>query len=275
MKKTLFVSLIFLFLNASESLAQDEKYNSISLNWGYGNIMRQDKSFSPMIHKKSSPINLLFEYNRSKNTEQQAYIKFGLYKPIVGEEFTFNYHDGKKETTYPHSFYLVDINYALGKNILEKGKWKLALGGKVRNRLMASDYLFGNAGSFGYYFTFGLNVWTKINFDLNEKHHFVSHVTLPLFSFNARSPYNSQNDQYFIDSYSHKPFKTFNQYIKGGELQSWGKSQSFDFDVSYYYTLSEKWEIGGKYLLSMDFNQNPTKFAQLENVFYLSGKLKF
>ena len=169
----------------------------------------------------------------------------------------------------------MDINYALGKNVLEKGKWKLALGGKARNRLMASDCLFGNAGSFGYYFSFGLDRWTKINFDLNEKHHFIANVALPVFSYNTRSPYMSQNDEYFSDAYSHKPLKSAINYVKRGELQSWGKAQSFDFDISYYYSLSEKWELGGKYMLLMDFNQYPTKFSQIENVIYLSAKLKF
>ncbi len=275
MKKTLYFFVLMLFLNLGDSTAQEENYNSLSLNWGYGNLMRQDLNFSKMIHNDWSPINFLIAYDRSKKLEQQAVLKFSNYKPIVGEQFDFYYYDGKMETALPHSMHIADINYALGKKILKKNRWDLVVGGKLQNRFMASDYIFGNASSFSYYFSFGLNVWSKIEFELNQKHRFITNIALPLFAYATRSPYLSVDDQYLVDNYDHKALKAVGNFIKRGDFQSWGSSQSFDFDLTYYYALSEKWDIGLKYLLSMNFTQTPTSFTSIENVFYLSANLKF
>ena len=114
-----------------------------------------------------------------------------------------------------------------------------------------------------------------MQFDLNEKHHFKSNVSLPLFSYIYRDPYLAQDDEFFENIYSHKGLKELGARIKDGQLQSWGSSQSFDFDLSYGYALNEKWEIGCMYLLSMNLNQIPTKFTQIENVIYVSGTFKF
>lgn len=202
-------------------------------------------------------------------------LMFGLYKPMIGEQFEYNSFYNGIQPTLPQSFLMLDINYSLGKNILDKGKWKLALGGRSANRLNSSNYDFGPAGSYGYYYSFGLDIWMNVKYRLSEKHRFVSNLALPVFAYNSRSPYLSADDQYFENASSHKGFESFLNYIKSGELQSWGSYQKVDFDVSYYYTLSDKWDIGGKYVLALDFNQVPTNFTQIENIFYLSVNLKF
>ena len=247
----------------------------LGLSWGMGNIMRQDLTVSPFVHQEWSPLNVRLFYERSNKLEQQASLKFGHYSPRIGEAYSYNsFYDGE-QTTLPHDFTMIDINYALGFSVMENGKWKLALGGKSKNKFYASAYNFGPSGPWPLFIAFGLDIWLNMQYDLNEKHHFKSNLSLPLFSYIYRDPYLAQDDEFFENIYSHKGLKELGARIKDGQLQSWGSSQSFDFDLSYGYALNEKWEIGCMYLLSMNFNQIPTKFTQIENVIYISGTFKF
>ena len=276
MKQILSLILFLSLFGSSDLFAQEERANSLQLNWGVGNIMRQDISFSPMIHQKWSALNFAIIYERSKKLEQEAFAKFSRYTPQVGEPFEFNsYFNTGKYSTYTHSLIMLDVHYALGKKVVDHNDFQLTIGGKLRNRLWPADYIFGNAGSFGYYFSFGLDAWLKMEYKLSEKDHLKAHVALPIFSFNSRSPYMSQNDEYFEDNLEHKDLKSLVNFIKRSKFQSWGQSQGIDLDLSYYHTLSAKWDIGASYWLCMNFNQTPTHFASIENVLFLSTRLKF
>jgi hypothetical protein len=267
--------LIFLTITMMAQEQEQARVNSFGLSWGMGNIMRQDLTLSPFVHKDWSPINVQLRYERSKKLEQQASLKFGSYSPNVGEAFTFySFYNGEL-TTWPHSFTMIDINYAIGKSISDKGKYKFVLGAKSKNQFYLSDYSFGSFSSSPIFIAFGLDIWLNMKYDINEKHHVESNVSLPIFKYVYRDPYLSQDDEFFENLYSHKPLKEMTDRIKDGQLQSWGSSQSFDFDLSYGYSLNEKWEFGCTYLLSMNFNQIPTKYAQIENVIYISGIFKF
>ena len=273
MRKTI-ILITVLFINRIYS--QDDLYNSISLNWGVGNIQRQDLSFSPMIHRDWSPVNFVLTFSRSKKFEQTASVKFGNYKPSVVPPYSYiSPFSGNEYLTATHSFNVLDVNYAFGKKMIENDAWKISIGGRSRNRLNASNYNFGVFGSFGYYFAFGIDFWAKFEYKLSEKQRVISSIAIPIFSSVSRSPYMSQDDPYFMDNYTHKGFKAFTNYIKRGTLQSWGNSQSLDFNLMYTYSLSEKWDVGGSYWFSLNLNQQPTHFSSIENVICLSGHFKF
>lgn len=274
MKKYTFLIVAFFF--TSSLIAQDEKHNEFSLNWGMGQIMRQDQTVSPFIHQQWAPINVLLTYSRSKKLDQLAEIKFSLYNPSIVEPYSFNSFYNGNETDIAHSFKLIDFNYALGKSILDKNQWRLVVGGKSRNQIYSSDYNFGpTLTPSPMFISFGLDLWLNLRYALNEKHYFKSNLGLPLFSYVYRAPYAAQNDDYFENIYSHKGIKEFTNRVKDGELKSWGNSQRFDFDLSNGYVLNEKWDIGLTYLLALNFNQSPTHYTQIENVFFISGKFKF
>lgn len=274
-KPGLFFTTLFIFCTMVLFAQEDVKVNSLELNWGMGNIKRQDLTVSPFVHKDWSPINIRLVYERSKKLRQQASLKIGQYSPRIGEAYQFYSFFNGELTAMAHSFLLIELKYAIGKSIMEKGKWNFVLGGKSNNKLYPSTYNFGPSGPSPIYSSFGLDLWLNLSFELNEKHHFNSNVSLPVFSFIYRDPYLAQDDEFFQNLYSHKPLKELTERIKDGQMESWGKSQGFDFDLNYGYLLNDKWEIGCTYLLSMCFNQTPTEYAQLENVIYISGKFKF
>jgi len=275
MKRRIINICLFIFLTVALMAQEAEKGNSLRLNWGMGNIMRQDFTVSPFVHTEWSPLNVQLVYERSKKLEQQARLKFGQYSPRIGEAFAYNSFYNGEQTTEAHSFTMIDINYALGKSVMEKGKWKLVLGGESRNQFYPSTYNFGPSGPSPIYMAFGLDIWLNVKFDLSEKHHFKCNVYVPVFSYIYRDPYLAQDDEFFQSLYSHKPLQELADRIKDGELESWGTSQRFEFDISYSYVLNEKWDVGLTYLLRMDLNQNPTKFTQVENAIYIGAKFKF
>lgn len=274
MKKTL---LFLLCLTLTGSLfAQQDIQKSLSLSWGFGNLQKQDLTFSPMIHRDWSPLNVVVEYQRSKKIEQSLLIKFSQYQAIIGEQFEFNsFYEEGIQSTYPHLFSLLDINYSIRDQIVEKENWNLAIGARSRNRLLPTVYNFGNFNSLGYYFSFGLDFTLDASLKIDDRQQITSGIAVPLFFYNARTDYLWHTDPYLAQNYSHNGFKAFWEYLKDGEFQLWDKAQSVDFYTQYFYSINEKWEIGGRYALSMNFNQAPTPFNQIENTFYLSGKLKF
>lgn len=276
MKKILYVCLLAFLICGGNIQAQNENPRSLQLSWGVGNLVRQDLTFSSIVLRSTSPLNVALTYSRSQKWEQRVFVKFGQYSAMVGEPFDY-YWDTPDEPSsrYPHSFTMLDVNYSLGKSLIDNGKWKLIVGGKVKNDLHISYNNFAAFGHFGYYLSFGLDAWVNLHYQPGEKHHFQSNLSLPLASYISRSPYTSQNDKYFEDNYDHSDIKALLNFMKRGSIHSWGQSQTVDFDLSYFYQLTEKWEIGGNYYLSMNFNQTPTNYASIEQVLSLSGKFNF
>ncbi|MDX2362045.1 MAG: hypothetical protein QNK23_14645 [Crocinitomicaceae bacterium] len=269
------ILLIFPVFLAHSLYSQEEKHNAITLNWGMGNIMRQDLTVSPFIHQKWSPVKVGLNYTRTKKLDHLLNVEFGLYKPSVADPYLFNSLFEGELSSLAHNFMLINIDYALGKSVIENSKWDLIIGGKSRNYIYASDYNFGASGPSPMHISFGLDLWINVKYFLNEKHYFNANVSLPIFSYIYRAPYLAWNDEYFENISSHVGIKEFGSRIEDGQFQSWGTSQRVDFDINYGYVLNARWDIGMSYHLSTIFNQTPTSFTQIENVIYLSGKIKF
>ena len=85
----------------------------------------------------------------------------------------------------------------------------------------------------------------------------------------------SQDDEFFQAIFHHKGLPTFIEYLRGGEFQSWGVSQSLDFDLGYTFAISGAFDLKASYWLSMNLNQVPNRFASVEHIVYLGGKFKF
>ena len=268
--------LILMLLGLLDLNAQESNYNSLQFSWGLGQVQRQDLTFSPMIHQKWSPINFSLSYQRSKKLEHIALVRYGLYKPQISEPYpystTFNSHN---RTTYPHSFNMIDIQYGIGKKIINNARFTASIGAKSKNRLWLSSYNYGESGTSGYYINFGLDLWMKVTYELNSSNKLYANVGLPFFAYIYRNPYLGQDDRYFEDNLSHSDIKSLFNHVKRGGFESWGTSQSLDIDMTYYRTISDKWDLGISYLFSLNKNQSPTKLTSIENVFSLAANLKF
>ncbi len=277
MKTNKLIIFIAILLSCMNLQAQDgDKKSSLSFGWGTGYFKEQDLAISPMIHDAISPVNAFVEYRHSGKLEHQLYTRFGLYKADFAEPFSYYYDNPDElEFSWPHSNINIDINYSLGAVVVDRNGLKLTLGGRSRNRLHPSDNVMAPSVLFGYYISFGLDAWAQLNYSVGDKHEFSANLALPVFSMNGRSAYNWMDDWYFEDTFSHKPLNILASYIGGTKMQSWGVSQSVDFDASYYYSLSEKWSIGASYWFSLNMNQYPRNPTSIENLVSFNLKLKF
>lgn len=272
--KKLIILIIPLLFSLGLS-GQDENHNAITLNWGMGKIKRQDLTVSPFIHKEWSPVNIMLSFSRTKKFNHLLEFKYSSYNPGIIEPYDFKTFYNGEERGLDHSFTLIDLNYALGKSIIDKKDRSFVIGGKSRNLIYASDYNFGTVGPSPMYISFGLDIWLNAEYNLNEKHYFKSNLSLPIFSYIYRAPYLAWTDEYFENISSHKGLKEFASRIEDGHFQSWASSQRFDFDLSYAYVLNKNWDLGICYLLSNNFNQTPTSFSQIESGIYLNANFKF
>lgn len=273
MKQIAFI--IFITLNISESFAQDTTHNSIQLEWGIGNIQRQDMTVSPFIHRDWSPVNTLLNYEHSKKLEQQITLNFSLYSPKPTEAFEFTSFYNGTSSTIPHSFKMIEIDYSLAKKWVKKKNWSLAAGGKSSNFIYASDYYFGESGPSPMMISFGLDAWGFVHYQLNESQYFRTTLSLPLFSFVYRNPYLTEDDSYHQILLSHKGIQELGDRIVAGKFRSWENAQRVELNMQYGYIINKSWDIGLSYYFSMNLNQQPTKFTQFENVFFLIGRIKF
>lgn len=266
------ISAILIDLNA-----QEEPLNSVQLGWGFGHLLRQDLSFSPMEHSKWSPGNFQASYERkAARMTSIVDVGFKLYKPSLTEPFEFYWEDPEDLlSSYPHSFKQLDVSYSFLFPIYETARLELLLGGRQRNRLVASDYLYAISSSFSYYFSFGMDLSIHLNYKLGEKNRLGAAVNATVFAFNSRSPYLGLDDQYLEDNYSHSGFRAFLNYVGHARPQSYGTAQDLELSADYERILSGKWSLTGSYNLSLNFNQSPTTYASICNVIFLGAKVKF
>lgn len=275
MKKTI-LFFMMLFLGAF-GIAQETAKNSIQLDWGLGTLHRQDLSFSSLIHNPITPINTQITYQRSGKWNHEVSSRFGLFKEWTAKSYPF-YQDAEKQEevlTNPHQFVFLDINYSLIKTLISNDKWEFSLGARERNRLQITDFSTGEGTHFSYYFCFGIDAKTSMKYSINEKSKISANLYLPIFSHISRPPYAAQDGEYFYDSRSNNAIPTVIEYIERGTFESWKNSQIFDFDLAYKYSLNDRWSIGAKYLLSMNFNQKPNTLNSIENYYYITTEFKF
>lgn len=276
MKKIpIIILLVTVFLQGS-TLAQVEKTNAISLSWGIGNLKRQDVNFSPFIIKSWSALNLGLVYEHSGRQYHRVYSRFGGYTGYHEGSFTYNTEEKgelKQVETLPHSFNVLDLNYTIGFKVPSQDKFKILIGGQARNLLNIGDYEYGNSGIGFYNFAFGIDAWTSFNYALSSKHSLGVELSLPLFSWVTCSPYLGQDDQYFRDVAKNKVFDSVGNYIRRGELQSWGGFQRVDLQLNYTYALSEKWNLKATYTLNMNFSKTPQSYSSIENVLMFGAQI--
>lgn len=272
MKKYL---VILLAVVAGKIIAQDSTFNSVQVGWGYGKIMRQDLTLSPFIHEDWSPVNFFASYHRSKKLEQDFAVKFSFFDPIIADSYEYNSFYNGDVVTLPHSFKLIDIDYALGKKILGNEKWSFIAGGKSRNFIYASDYYFGDSGPSPMFISLGLDFWLMVKRQISEKQYIVGNLSLPVFSFVYRDPYLAQDDEFFENIYSHNGLTELASRIEDSKLRSRDKAQRVEFNIRYGYRINRLLDVGLGYLFTLNKNQAPTEFTQIENIFSVNVTLKF
>lgn len=255
--------------------AQDSsRYNAAGLDLGAGYLMRQDLLFSPVIHADVSFPVYGFYYVRDAQLFQQVHIKFAGYHPMVDEPYEYLLH-GETDTAFPHSFTFVDLDYALGKSVMETSHGRLIIGGTFLSDVQAMYYVYGRISSFGYYAQIGLGGFAQYRHSLGENHLLTATIQLPLISWVARSPYLVNDDAFIENIISHSGVRTFGALLADGNLTSWHQVQTFDVDAQYRYAMSAYWDIGARYTFTFIHMQKPLQLLSFAHTLSASAVFKF
>lgn len=272
--KTHFIILL-LIIGISPAQSKDSTFRSMQLSWGVGNIMRQDMTVSPFIHKDWSPVIVHLNYDRSKRLYQQINLGFSFYAPKPLGSFQFNSFYNGSEETVSHSFKMIDFDYSLGKQWYSSNPWTILAGGKSRNFIYASDYYFGESGPSPMLISFGIDAWGMFRYNIDKKQYIDAQVSIPVFSFTYRNPYLNEDENYHQMLYAHNGPKEMGTRIADSQLRSWGQVQRMDLKMRYGRAINNKWVVGVGYNHSFNVNHQPTNFTQFENVLLIQGKLNF
>lgn len=247
---------IIIWLIALNCFGQEQRKNTLSLNYGLGYLARQDLVFSPMIHKDFSFLNVGIEYTREAKFFQKVSLRYGIFNPGISTPYNFTNH-GESRTAAPHSFNFIDIDYLIGKNVNESQKAKLTVGSLFVIDVQPMNYVYGRIGSFGYYSTIGLGLFGKYQYTFSKKSYLTTILQLPLVGGLARSPYLVNDDEFIENTYSHSGFETFMSFMGDGHLVTWNSLQTFDLDIRYTYALNQKWNLGAAYLFEFIHSNQP------------------
>lgn len=272
--KTIFTFLFSLLAGLACLGQQVEKSNVLTLSFGPSSISRQDLIFSPLTHHDFSLINLGLDYTREAKFYQKVSLRYGNFNPRVTAPYDFTFH-GDPETAYPHSFNLIDLDYQFGKQLKETQNGTLTAGGLFSTDIQALSYVYGRISSFGYYAAIGLGVFGKYERPINEKSRLSTTLKLPLFVWLARSPYLVNDDEFIENISSHSGFKTFMAYLGDGQLATWNKVQTLDFELKYEYDQSERWGFGAAYLFEFIHMSQPRNLLSFRNSLNFSANYKF
>lgn len=248
--------------------------NTLTLRAGLGHMVRQDLIFSPFIHRDVSPINIGLEYARSGRVYQNISIGYSSYMPMVEEPYQYLDREEQK-TASPHYFTFVDIDYLLGKRIIQKGKLTTTLGGLLSSNIQLLNYVYGRVGNTGYVLSFGLGAFIKQDYQITKKHTVSAKLQLPLVYWLARSPYLVNDDAYIENISSHSDLKSFAAFVGDGGFTTISQIQSLNFEIGYTYQLSPKWKVGASYWLEFMHARRPRNLLSLRNSFNLSVNFIF
>ena len=277
--KKLILSLLLIYMVVIPDLqAQTEKTNKLGLHWGIGHLQRQDINFSPFIYNPTTAFNLGFTYEHKGKHFHRVYSRFGRYKDwFNGQAYDYSVDwSGEWESVelLPNSFNILDLNYAFGVEMISKNNLSILLGGQARNLLNQGVYDYGNHGIGYYNFSFGIDVWSGLNYIISDKHSIGAELSLPIIAWVTKSPYLGQDDEFFDNNRDTNTFNILGNYIKSGRIESWGQTQRIDLQLVYSYKLGERWALNGRYALNMNTFNSPNRYRSVEHILLIGAEIK-
>jgi hypothetical protein len=274
MRVSFIIAVISIILSTTTYCLSQDLKNSLQLQIGVGHIARQDLIFSPFIHKDLSPLNFGIRYQRDKKYFQYANLRFALLSPSHSDNYLF-FDDNKKETTSPHFFTLVDLDYWFGKSIKQTDKVSTKVGLSVNADIQALNYVYGRISSFGYFSSFGFGGFVHHTHKFNDRNSLSGYTSLPIINWLARSPYLVNDDEFIENTSSHSGVRTFFAYIGDGKPATINRLQMVDVGANYTYHLSPKWDLGICYLFEFIHSNKPRNLLSYRNSIYFNTNFKF
>jgi len=229
---------IFIALSAH---AQSDQQRTLGIIYGYQHYSRQDQLFSPLVYNGSAPLNLQLSYDVSgTNSQQNAYLSFGMYNMSAHEayDFTEEFDDLEERTLYPSSFQMIRLGYGYARTFGNDQKLVYNAGLRLDGQIEAMFFEMGFASMFGYTTTFALAPSIGANYQINRKTSLSGQLSIPVLGFVARSPYALNDDDYIERQSSHNNLSTIVNLIGDSELRSFGTYRQVDVGLHLQHQLA-------------------------------------
>lgn len=272
-KGSILYCLVFI-LGGKLTAQETASHHSLSLSAGPAHIARQDLVFSPMIHRDFTPVQLGIGYQCQARLTHTFRVDYASFNPTLREPYDFTEY-GEDQNAWPHYFTLIGLNYTAAKAIRESGKWTTKLGGAAHWDIQALNYSYGRISSFGYVSLTGMGVYAQQSYQASERWLVHGQVQLPLLLWQARSPYLVNDDEFIENIASHSGFKSFMAFLADGHLTSLHEVQSVDLELSVFYLLTKKWQLGASYHLDLLRMAEPRPLLSVRNAVQVSAHFQF
>jgi len=159
--------------------------------------------------------------------------------------------------------------YGYAREIMQKEKVNLLLGGMLDSQIHAVEYNFAESGDTGYLISYAFAVWLRGEYRINQTQSLNLEASFPLVYFLSRPPYA------IVDNEEIQSNNGFSYVNERGEWHALSGFLKLHLLLSYSRSLSSKFDL----LLSYQFDYlratEPLKFTVVKNGFDLGLAFKF
>lgn len=240
------------------------KQRCFELGLGFSTLARQDLVFSPFIHRDIAFPAALIGYEAQGKFIHKIGLRYATFSAMLDESYEY-LEDGEEETTVPHSFTFVKLDYFAGLTLLTSVKERITGGLSLQWDIHALNYSYGRINSFGYYSGTGLAVSGKYERLISESTTLLLSLQVPLVTWFARSPYLVNDDEFIENISSHKGINTFIAFIGDGKFVTLNRLQRLTTEIGVSHRLSDHWLFGGEWTFDFTHASSPRNMLSYQN----------
>ena len=256
-KNTILLLICLLFWTTGNAQTEtDTRRKSIGLKIGFDQTYFKDLNFSPLNYKGSG---LVLDLDYRKKTKNDNLFLTRL-------DYSSTTLEASASEATQTDRYSAHVEFAYLKNLnLSKEKLNLHLGGKYHSYLDLSN--FDDTEAVTFYAIHGLDITGLLSYDLNEKHHIQTEISIPVFGVFVRPPYTGWDKQLGEESGVAAVFK--------GDLTSLNDFFGINWTTNYQYAISPKWDLTAQYRFRYYRTEKLDLAKMAINQFSVGANLKF
>ena len=235
--------------------------HELTLTIGLNQSWLKDSNFSPLHYKGQGAVYGL-EYRLSDKDNN------GIF--LVGLSFGTGKYSAAISDALDTDFILGDLSlgYLRRTNELTMRTPSFAFGGRYHFHINYLDW--GEQDAFSFLGNHGFEFATSVDYPLNEKHRFQAQLSLPVFSYTVRPPYNG-SDEELTENNDNSPVKL----LFDGYWSTFNRLFIYDLELKYHYQISDNLSLNLIYLNRYQNVTNLHKFVQMQNQFKIGTSYQF
>ncbi len=278
MNRIVFAILAFIFTSLPMAIGQpreaktpesDLKRNTLGLSFGFHHSQSQDLVYSPLIYDGQSLLAIeLFYQRRSQKALHLLTVGFDRMSVESTDLLTFPFF-GSSITRQSSTASFFNLQYGYAREIMQKEKINLLLGGMIDNQIHAVEYNFAESDDTGYLISYALAVWLRSEYRINQTQSLNLETSFPLVYFLSRPPYA------IVDNEEIQSNNGFSHVHERGEWHALSGFLKLHLLLSYNRSLSSKFDLLASYQFDYLRATEPVELSVVKNGFDLGLAFKF